>query len=280
MAYCSATPLASFLACCLVAGGGCTTASSSASRVLRPSNDRNWVPEMSVVSRAETSGDEVTVHNIRNCSYLSEDTFVLDHYDKTYRLSDLQTVDFIVVPFKHSPSLAHTMLSFGFRDDQYLVVSVEVRREVGEAYSPVKGVLRQYELMYVVGDERDLILLRTKHRGDDVYIYRAKAPPDRVQLLFADVMQRVNQLADQPEFYHTLTNSCTSNIVSHVNKIRPGRIPFDIRNLLPGKSDRLAYDLGLLETTLPFEETRQRARVTERAARYQDRSDFSALIRR
>lgn len=262
-----------------LAVSGCAAVQTGPS-VLEPSNDRNWVPEMSVLSRAELEGDRVTVRNIRNSKYLNAETFVLDHYDKTYRLSDLQTVDFIVVPFKYSPSLAHTMLSFGFRGDEYLVVSVEVRREVGESYSPVRGVLRQFELMYVVGDERDLILLRTKHRGDDVYIYRAKAPPERVQLLFTDVMRRVNQLAEKPEFYHTVTNSCTSNIVSHVNGIRPGRIPFDLRALLPGKSDRLAYDLGLLETDLPFEEARRRARVTERAAEYENGSDFSTLIRR
>src|SRR5439155_738653 len=133
------------------------------------------------------------VHNVRNCHYESADDFVVDWYDKRVRLADARTVDFIVVPFKESPLLAHTMLSFGFADDYHLGVSVEIRRELGEAYSPIKGGLRQYELMYVLGDERDLIELRAIHRHDTVYLYRTKATPQQAAALLADVLDRVNK---------------------------------------------------------------------------------------
>jgi hypothetical protein len=163
-------------------------------KTVAPSNHRNWAPHMAVLPRAEFSGDRLKVYNIRNFKYVTEDEYILDDYDETFDLNKLQSVDFILVPFKAAPSLAHTMLSFGFDDGRRLAVSVEVRLEEGESYNPVKGAMRQYEVMYVVGDERDLIKLRTQHRKSDVYIYRGKAAPEQARSLLVDIMQRVNKL--------------------------------------------------------------------------------------
>ena len=247
--------------------------------IVEPSNFRNWVPNQAVLPRAELKGHLLTVYNIRNTKYLSADEYIVRHYDKTFDLDKLESLDFIVIPFKEAPSLAHTMLSFGFGGDDYLVVSVEVRLEEGESYSPVKGAMRQYEIMYVLADERDVILLRTKYRKDDVYLYRTKATPALARALLLDIMARVNQLAVQPEFYDTFTNNCTTNLVTHINRIYPGRIPPNLGVLLPGYSDRLAYDLGLLDTNRTFEQTKRRARITRLANRYADAPDFSRRIR-
>jgi hypothetical protein len=247
---------------------------------LAPSNDRNWEPSLAVLPYAEFDGDLVTVHNIRKCTYLTESDYVVWHYDKTLDLNDLESVDFIKVPFTGAPSLAHTMLSFGFRGGDYLAVSVEARLEQGEVYSPLKGALRQYELMYVVADERDVIQLRTEHRNVEVFMYPARVTPEQARAFFVSMMQRANKLRAQPEFYDTITNNCTTNIVQHINQLRPGRIPFDLRVLLPGRSDQLAYELGLLDTNISLEETRRRAKVNDLARRYQDSPDFSASIRR
>ena len=137
----------------------------------------------------------------------------------------------------------------------------------------------QYELMYVLGDERDLITLRTKHRQVDVYVYPSTATPDKVRTLFVDVMKRVNSLRNNPEFYNTVSNNCTTNLVSHINRITPGAIPWDYRVLLPGYSDELAYKLGLIDQSLPFEQLKERSRVTEKANRYEKSEDFSQRIR-
>lgn len=230
--------------------------------------------------RAEFSGDAVTVRNVRNCRYLSADDYVVNFEDRDYDLAKLQTVDFIVCPFASAPNLAHTMLSFGFDDGEFLTVSVEARLEKGETYSPIRGALRQFELMYVVGDERDLVQLRTNYRKTDVYIYRANVEPDKVRALFVDMLGRANDLAERPEFYDTITNNCTSNIVSHVNRIKPGLIPQDIRVLLPGNSDQLAYELGLFDKSVPFSEEKRRAYVTDKAQQFADARDFSDKIRR
>ncbi len=270
-------------ALCVAAITGCRGApqiNPDLVKTLLPSNDRDWSPDQAAPAYAEFNGDRVTVHNIRRCSYRSVDDYDVSHYDKTFDLGELNSVDFIVVPFLDTPDVAHTMLSFGFADRDYVVVSVEIRKERGEKYSPIKGFLNQYELMYVVADERDILQLNAVHHLADVYVHRANATPEQVRSLFVDVMGRVNKLVDKPEFYHTLTNNCTTNIRRHINRLRPGRIPYDYRVLLPGYSDRLAYDLGLLRTDTTFEQTRLRNRVNYLAYVHRDAPDFSVKIRR
>jgi hypothetical protein len=266
--------------CVAIALVGCR----SVEKVVAPSHFRDWTPEQAVLPYAEFQGDRVTIRNVRNCQYFAEDTFLVDHYDKAIDLADVRGVDFIIVPFDTMPSLAHTMLSFEIaRTDghsDYLAVSVEVRKEKSEAYNPLKGSARQYELMYVLADERDAIRQRTNYRHEKVYLYRTVATPETARELLADVLARVNQLAAKPEFYDTLTNNCTTNIVGHINHIKPNRLIYDVRSLLPGYSDKIAFEQGLIVPYGSFEQTRQRAYVNPLAERYADRNDFSELIRR
>jgi hypothetical protein len=244
-----------------------------------PSNDRDWIPEHRLLASADIDGDNLHVKNVRNCEFYSYRDCLVDHDDRAYDLAKLQSVDFVMVPFNESPALAHTMLSFGFADGEYLGVSVEVRLERGESYSPTLGMFGQFELIYVVADERDLIRVRTEHRDVDVLVYRARATPEQARRLLVDVMQRVNQLRDHPEFYDTLSNNCTTNIVRHINQLAPGRVPYDYRVLLPGFADHLAYELGLLDTSVPFAELKARARINDLALQYKNDPRFSQRIR-
>ena len=246
---------------------------------LEPSNYRNWKAEFALLPEASIENDLVQVKNVRNCLWVSDEDFILRHYDRTFRLSDVRTVDFFVVPFTGAEILAHTMLSFGLADGTYLAVSVEVRLEEGRQYDPLLGAMRQFEITYVVADERDVVLLRTAHRKVDVYLYRTTATPQQAQALFADMMGRVNQLGRSPEFYDTITNNCTTNIVDHINRLYAGRAPADVRVMLPGLADEYAYDLGLIDRTLPFLETKKRAKINDLADRYRLDPDFSKGIR-
>lgn len=246
---------------------------------LVPSNDRDWVPEHKVLAWAELNGDELTIHNVRNCEFYSYRDCIVQHEDRKYRLSDLRTVDFLVVPFTGAEALAHTMLSFGFANGEYLGVSVEVRLEKGEQYHPVGGLLKQFEIIYVVADERDLIRVRVEHRNCEVLAYRSTATPAQARALLIDILNRVNHLHDNPEFYDTLSNNCTTNIVRHINRLAPGRVPYDYRVLLPGFADHLAYELGLIDNSIPFAQLKAKARVNDLALRYKDSEHFSAQIR-
>lgn len=247
---------------------------------IRPSNDRDWSPDQAVLPWTELDGRRAHVHNIRNLHYRSVSDYDLAYYDRTFDLDKLRSGWFVVEPFADLGGAAHTLLSFGFEGDEYLAISVEIRKERGEEFSPWKGLLRQFELMYVVGDERDLLGLRANHRHDDVYLYPVRAPRERLEAVFVSMLERANRLRRRPEFYNTLTNTCTTNIVRHVNQLVPGRVPWSYKVLLPGYADELAYEVGLLDTDLPFAEARRRFRINERAVRHAASADFAAEIRR
>lgn len=246
----------------------------------RPSNDRDWARDQERLPWAEFVGRRVDVHDVRNARYRSVDDYDVSWEDRSYNLDDLRAVWFLVEPFDtDSQGPAHTLLSFEFEGDEFLAISAEIRKEKGESFSPWRGMLRQYEIMYVVGDERDLIQLRTSYRRDPVYLYRIRAPRERIEQMFVSMLRRADHLREEPEHYNTLTNTCTTSIVRHVNELVPGRIPFSYKVLLPGYSDELAYDLGLIDTDLPFAEAKRHFRIDDDALRVVGREDFSRLIR-
>ena len=246
---------------------------------LVPSLSRDWQPLLAGLPSAEFRDDQVFIHGVRDFIYLGEDQFVERYHDDTFDLGDVVGVDFVMVPFAETPTLAHTMLSFRFGDGRVLGVSAEARLEQDEKYHPVPGAVHKYELMYVLATERDLVTLRTEHRNSDVYIYPIRVTPEQSKQLLVDVLHRVNKLSAEPEFYDTVTNNCTTNIVRHVNRLSPGRIPLNWRVLLPGYSDQLAYALGLLDTELPYEEAKRLARVNDRVNPNLSVNAFSAALR-
>lgn len=246
--------------------------------IIRPSNERKWTVDQAVLPVAEIAPPFVTVRNIRNFTYETTSSYTPGYYDKTFDLRQLDSAWFFVEPFGKGGA-AHTFVSFGFADRDYVAISIEIRKEQGESFSALKGLLRQYEIMYVVGDERDLVKLRTNYRKDPVHLYRIHATPERIQAVFLSMLHRANDLRAHPEFYNTATNTCTTNLVRHVNEITPERVPFSPAVLLPANSDRLAYDLGLIDQSLPFAETRRRALINAAASKYADDPEFSRRIR-
>lgn len=257
-----------------------TPVKSVAARLLpRPTHDRQWRQNLMVLPHSEIFSDRVSLYNIRDCHYRTEEDYDVRHFDREILLSELRTLDFIVVPFKSAPSLAHTMLSFGLSDGQYIVFSVEARFEQNESYNPIQGAIKGYELIWVVGTERDLIALRTEIRKADVYLYRTKATPEQVRSVFLAAVARVNEIARQPEFYNTLRNNCTTNIVDLINELQPGTIPEDVRVLLPGHSDKFLYDQGLLAADGPFAMIKQVSRINSAARIHYGSSEFSQAIR-
>lgn len=243
------------------------------------SHHRDWRTDLAVLPYAEMRSDRVRLFNIRNCNYRSETDYDVRHFDREIMLSDVRTIDFIVVPFRETPLLAHTMLSFGMADGEHIVFSVEARLQKGQNYAAIGGALSEFELIYIVGTEKDLIRLRTDVRKVDVYLYPILATPPQVQKVFLAAVARVNAISRQPEFYDTITNNCTTNIVDLINELRPGAIPQDIRVLLPGHSDRLAYDLGLLAVQGPFDQIKTASRINLAAQLHSDAYDFSQRIR-
>lgn len=246
---------------------------------IAPSNNRDWSPDQAVLPYAEIKGDMVTVYNIRNFTYTSTSQYVPAYYDKTFDVKTLQTVDYIVEPFE-GIGAAHTFLSFGFENGSFVALSAEIRKEKGEMFTAWKGLLKRYELMYVIADERDVVKLRTNYRKDPVYIYPVKTTPEKMKALFVDMLEGANNLKENPEFYNTITNNCARVIAKHTNKITPGRVPWwNISLIFPKHSDIFASELGLIEAPEGIEKAREKHKVNDLAEKYADSPDFSQKIR-
>jgi len=245
---------------------------------MEPSNHRNWQPDVAVLPWAEIQGNKVTIHKIRNNDYRSETDYTVHHYDKTFDLDKLKSVDLSLV-YWGSPSIAHTMFSFGFEGEGTACISIETRKEVCEAYSTIKGFFRQYELTYVVADERDLIGLRTNYRvGEDVYLYRLKASADLARKVFLDYLREVNSLKERPEWYNALTGNCTTSIRGHIAPYNPDARP-DWRLIVNGYIDEMLYERKTIDTSLPFAELKKRSLINEKARALDKSPDFSQRIR-
>jgi hypothetical protein len=249
-------------------------------RTITPSNHRDWKPEVAILPHATFEGHLITVHDIRNFSYRSESDFTVAYYDRIVDLDRLESID-LIASYWAGPAIAHVMLSFDFGDGVPLVISIERRDERDESYSTIKGLFKQYELIYVVADERDIVHLRTNIRRDppeQVYLYRVRGERENGRRLFLEYMRHINSLRQRPEFYNTLTTNCTSNIWLHA-RINPGHAPYSWKILLSGHVPEYLYELGRLDTTEPFTELQRRSQINVAAVAADDRSDFSRRIR-
>jgi len=244
----------------------------------KPSNNRSWQPDVALLPYATIAGDKVTLHNIRNCDYRTETDFTVHHYDKTFALDSLTSIDLYLVDWGLG-SVVHTLLSFGFNDRDYVAVSIEARKELGEGYSTLRGFFRQYELTYVLADERDVVRLRTNYRqGETAYLYRVRGDKKLFQEVFLDYLESINRLKEKPEWYNALLTNCTTQLRGHT---RPyfQKVVWDWRLLANGYADELAYEKGTLDTSLPFAELKKRSIINSKAKEADQDADFSLRIR-
>jgi hypothetical protein len=244
---------------------------------LAPSNDRNWQPDVARMPTATIDGSELTIRNLRNFGYRSEHDFTERWETRTYDLDDLVGVD-IFISFWGPTLYGHTITSWEFADGSHLAISIETRKEEGEGYSAVTGFFRQFELYYVVADERDLIALRTNHRGERVELYRLAASRERALALLNDYLKQMNGLAETPRWYNALTHNCTTTIWHHAKAVG-STFPLDWRLLANGYLIDLAYEQGSVDTRFPLAELKRRSDITEHARSAELDEGFSTRIR-
>ena len=246
----------------------------------RPSLNRNWQTEQAVLATAEINGTQVLIHNVRDFKYSSTSTEVFPHYyDATYDTKDIVGMDFIVEPFSKIKAYAHTMFSFSFKDGKRVMVSVEIRKQKGDIYNALFGFFNKYELIYVVGDEKDLLGARAIGSHLKLYMYPVQVSKEKIAELFLVMMDKVNLHSVKPEFYNTIFANCTTKLVEAVNVIAEPKIPWSWRYVMPGFSDEYAYSLKLIDTSVPFAELRNAHFISDLVAKYQNSPDFSAQIR-
>ena len=252
----------------------------------QPTHDRNWAADQTVLSQVTIDVDNVTIKNFRNNEYRSDSDYDVHRSDFSFKLSELKKVWFLIQRFTPQEGLAHVFLSFEVApedsDPKHFGLSVEIRREEDEYFSPAQGLYRRYELNYIFGDERDLIGVRTVMRPDDrVFMYPVNATQQQVQQLFKSIASRTNQIHGQPEFYHTLLNNCMNGILRHTSQLTPDEISwFDSRIILPGYSDRYAFEQGIIGTAdESFEDLKRNCQIDQRARTFGIEPGFSKAIR-
>ena len=247
---------------------------------IAPSNDRDWEPENAVLAYADIDGERVTLHNIRNFNYRTDTDFTPAYYDRKFDLRQLDAVDMFTV-YWAGPAIAHVLLSFGFTDGAHVAFSIETRREKGQAYSSIAGFFRQYTLYYAVGDERDIVRVRTNYRHDPterVYLYRLRGSEAAAQRLFLAYLQEINALRQHAEWYNTLTSNCT-NSIWWMSRLNVGHVPYSWKVLVSGYLPEYLYEQGRLDTSVPFAELQRRAYINPLAQASDQAADFSQRIR-
>lgn len=254
--------------------------------LMTPTHHRQWNTAQSKLpfAKIDLPNNQADIHNIRSFRYgpTKPDQ---SHYNDTYDLSKLKRVWFGVDRFTELEPLAHTFISFEFEPGShrtnFLAFSVETRRELSEeTYSPIRGIFNNYETIYVIADERDVLSVRSDVRQNVVQLYPIKSTPTGARAMLIDMLNRANDLKENPEFYNTVTNNCTNNIVVHTNKILEQPISAWQRGVVfPGYSDWLAHQKGLIDTELSLEAARETFRIDEKAKDYDGTGDFSNFIR-
>jgi hypothetical protein len=244
---------------------------------IRPSNDRAWQPDVARNVTATIDNDRLVVDNVRNFNWRSDQDFDQRWEQRSYHLSQLHDVD-LILSYWSGEAIAHLIVSFGFNDGRRLDFSIETRKERGEEYSTIAGFFRQYELLIIAADERDIVRVRSNVRGEDVRIYRLRMPPKYARQLLEEYVDDVNALSREPRWYNTATGNCTTLVFGMVHTLRPG-LPLDYRVLLSGYLPNYAYDVGATDTSMPFEQLRALSRIHDKAMQADGDPDYSRLVR-
>ena len=228
-----------------------------------PDPNQDWAPEHARVPHVEIVGNKVYVGDVRNFTWHSRTDFTPGYYERVYDLDAIDSMYYVVAPMPIWDGIAHVFVCFGFSDGQHVAVSVEGRRVVGRPYRVIPSMFRQYQLLYVVGDERDVVGLRGAIWKKPVFFYPARTTTERKRAIFLEMMERAHDLEERPEYYHLITNNCMNNVTYHMRNLGGRTVPRDLRLLLTGFSDRVAYDYGFIDTDLPFAQARQTFRIDD-----------------
>ena len=246
---------------------------------IHPTGHGDYLPPVAVQAYPEFQGDLVTIHRLRNFDYRTRDDYDVRYEDRTYDLRQLKHVDFLINYWDGKRDTAHTALSFGFDDGQYVAVSIEIRGQKGDTYEFLRGLFKQFELFYVIGEERDLIRVRTNYQNEEVHLYRTNCTPENARLLFVDILKGADTLRSHPRFYNTLFCNCTTTLIEHINRVLPTKVPFWQQRMMNGYTDRAAFDNGWLAGNSSFDDLRAKSNINDRALKADQDPDFSARIR-
>ena len=249
---------------------------------MTPSNDRSWVNDNQRLASVEITGDKAHIKNVRDFSWRTTKDYDERWIDMTIDLNKVRKIWFILEYFSpERKEMAHTILSYEFDDGRRLACSIEVRRKEGSRFHPLKGMFRSYELIYVWGTESDIIGVRSRcRRKSKTHLFEGVVlGPGNERRMLESYLRRTNKLAKDPEWYNTITNTCTTNIVNHVNEVYPGRVPWAIGILMPGLSPKMLLRNNLVKSSGNIDETMESSLIDSISEKWDDSRDFGDWIR-
>lgn len=244
---------------------------------IQPSQNREWADDVARHLKPRVEGNVVTMENVRNFDWRSDTDYTVRWDTRRYDLDRLRSVD-VSLSYWTGPAIAHTLVSFGFDDGQFVTFSIEIRKERGESFSSVGGFFKQFENSLVAADEHDILRVRTNVRGEDDYLYPMTLERETMRALFLSYVEAANRLAERPAFYNTITSNCTTLVYRMARQLNPG-LPMDIRLLLTGYLQGYLRDNGAIDASQPADVQRAAARITDKARRTGPTDDFSRAIR-
>jgi hypothetical protein len=244
-----------------------------------PNPNEDWIPKHARMPHVEIEGDKVYVNNVRDFTWRTESDYTPGYCDRVYDVNALSAMYFVLSPIFDLEPVAHVWVCFDFSDGQHVAISVEARGVNGRPFGMFRSMFRQFQLIYVVGEERDVIGMRGVARRAEVRFYPVHTTQERKRFLFLAMMQRAHSLEEHPEFYNLFTNNCLNNVTDHVRRLGGRPLPSDLHLLLTGFSDRLAYEYGFLDTDLPFEKAHRVYRIDQWVAHSTLDKEFSKHLR-
>jgi len=247
--------------------------------VFRPSHERDWEVGQEVLPKIEIKGEEIIIDNFRNFDWKESDKVEKNYETRKLKLNQLEDIDIFISHFDDFEGMAHIFISFGFSNGEQVVISAETRREQGENFSPILGLLRQFEFLYVVGSEKDIIGLRTDLRDERVYLYPSIVTPETAQKIFLEITEDVNKVYEKPRMYNTFTRNCTNELTRKVENVSDADFPVTWKTVLPGYFDEILFEMNLLKTDVSFKETKKRSLIDNQSvSRYDE--NFKESLRK
>ncbi|WP_072784066.1 Lnb N-terminal periplasmic domain-containing protein [Duganella sacchari] len=234
---------------------------------IKPSHNRLWADDVARMVTGTVDGSIVTLDLVRNFDWRTDDDYTVRWEPRQYDLNQLRSVD-VALSYWMGPAIAHTLVSFGFADGRYLTFSIEIRKERGESFDALAGFFKRYETVLIAADERDILRVRTNVRGEDMWLYRLRMPPEMMRSLFLAYLDEGEQLKREPRFYDTLTANCTTIVYQMAKRISPG-LPLDWRLLASGYLGDYLKEIGALAG--PGQHITDKARAAGTAQNFSDR---------
>lgn len=247
---------------------------------LAPNQNRDWDPEVAQLLSFEQKGDQVILHNVRNFQWNPDGSYQARWESRHVNLNDITGVN-VITSYWMGPQIAHTLLSFDFKDQAPITFSIEIRKEKHEAFSTLGGFFRRYELSLIAADEKDIIYTRSQIRGEQVYFFPIEMNQTERRALFEEYLAKANALQQSPRWYNTLTSNCTTLVFDMVQAVTASPLPLDYRLIASGYLPNYLHDLGVLDPRWDIHTWYQHAHVNPKIPRHHTLSSaqYSALLR-